>query len=1107
MCKNCIAFLIVLLVVSCSPVKDDSCIPNTSSDLLFSRLCASETGIDFGNYLDKSQNFDVFRYRNYYNGGGVAFGDIDNDGLSDVYLTSNTDENKLYLNKGDFQFEDISGSSGTEGTKAWSTGVSMADVNGDGLLDIYVCNSGNIEGDNKENELFINNGDLTFTEKAAEFGLADQGFSTHAAFFDYDRDGDLDLYLLNNSFKPISTLGYRNIRDERDPLGGDKLYRNEGEKFVDVSDEAGIFGSLIGFGLGITIGDFNQDNWPDIYISNDFFERDYLYINKGDGTFSEELTSAMGHISLSSMGADAADINNDGLPEIFVTDMLPESDDRIKTVTTFESPDVYQIKQDNDYYHQVMRNTLQRNNGDGTFSEIGWLAGVSATDWSWGALIADFDNDRRKDIYVTNGIFKDVTDQDFVNYLYEENIKQLEQGGSTPKFSEWLDKIPSNKLSNFMFTRTSGSIEFENKSSEWGLDEPSFSNGAAYGDLDNDGDLDLITSNVNMDLFVYRNQTETLLENNFIKLKFEGSGKNTFGVGARVWITLDDEDLYYEHMPMRGFQSSMEYGLTIGLGDAQDVDQIRVTWPSGKVSVMNDLNSGETIIFKESEASEPESTDQPVDESLFSKLTDNAGIEYEHNENSFADFDREKMLYHQLSTEGPGMAKGDLNNDGLEDIFIGGAKESIGAIYLQQRDGSFRRAQGNFLEGDAIMEDVDAAIVDINGDGQNDLYVVSGGNEYSPKVFALADRIYLNRGSSGTSLRFEKAGDIPVPYESGACVDFADYDKDGDLDIFIGSRSVPFRYGIKPDSYILENKGGGNFEDVSSEVAPSLKELGLVKDAAWVDVDEDQDPDLVVVGDWMPVTILLNDNGKFTHTTIPGSEGWWNRVESADLDNDGDSDLVLGNYGRNSKFSASEEEPLYLYVNDFDQNRTIDQIQCFTKDGKIYPYALRHDLVNQINALKKKYVYYKDYVGQTIQDIFTPEQLELSIVHKAVTLNTSIAVNNGSGSFEIIPLPEEAQVSPVYGITTDDFDGDSIQDILVTGNFSGVKPEVGKHDSNYGLLLKGMGNNEYEPQLSKTTGFRTIGDIRSQLSIETQKGKLIILGKNDQAVEVFKVNE
>ena len=1097
--------LCLLLCFACAKPEQST---NQKENTLFKRLSSNETGIDFINTLIVSPDLDVFRYRNYYNGGGVAIGDINNDGLADVYVTSNMGDNKLYLNKGNFKFDDITAKAGVAGNRVWSTGVSMADVNGDGLLDIYVCNSGDVKGGRRENELFINKGDLTFTESGNKYGLNDKGFGTHAAFFDYDRDGDLDCYVLNNSFRPVSSLGLDNIRHERDSTGGDKLYRNQGGYFVDVSEQAGIFGSVIGFGLGVTVSDVNLDNWPDIYVSNDFFERDYLYINQGNGKFKDELTSRTKHISNFSMGTDAADLNNDGAPEIFVTDMLPEDNDRLKTMTSFDSYDYYQLKKSNDYFEQYMRNTLQVNDGAGHYTEVGQYAGVSSTDWSWGALLADFDNDGNKEIFVTNGIYKDVTNQDFIDFLASDEmvIKTMRTGKAN--FEEMVSKMPSTKLSNYLFKQDT-LFKFKNLSADWGLDEPSFSNGAAYGDLDNDGDLDLIVNNVNQDLFVYRNDTDKRQLNNYLTINFKGEGKNTFGVGAKVEVFEGDKTIFYEQIPTRGFQSSMDYKMTVGLGKKKAIDSLRVTWPSGKVQLLYGITTNKAIVLDSKDANETfirtKSRIPPLVE-----VEEIKSIDFVHRESEFIDFDRDRLLYTMLSTAGPALAVADMNKDGLDDFYIGGAKGQSGELYQQNRSGAFVKLKVSDILADSLYEDTDAIFFDADQDSDLDLYVVSGSNEYNSNDRFLQDRLYINEGeSSGLSVFKRASGKLPTLFENGSCVSASDFDKDGDLDIFLGTRAIPRYYGLPCDQHILRNDGKGNFTDVAREIAPELTKLGMVTDAQWADYDKDGFVDLIIVGEWMPFTFFQNKNGHFTKIQTPAglknSTGWWNSLEAADLDQDGDIDFVAGNLGSNSKFKTTSDSSLSLYVSDFDQNGSLEAIYAYKANGKDYPIPLRQDLVKQLNSLKKKFLYYKDYAGKTMEEVFSPEQLKGAKILRADNLESSIIINKGSGDFSIASLPMEAQLAPIYGIETDDVNHDGYIDIILGGNLFAVKPEVGRYDATQGLILLGSKKGEYVPVRSADSGLNVNGEVRAVNLVHIGKEKFIFFARNNDSLKFYKI--
>jgi len=1101
--KNIYLVMLSVLVACQSPSQKHQ------QNTLFTRLPASQTGMSFENELALDDDFDVFRYRNYYNGGGVGMGDFNNDGKLDVYLTANMSENKLFLNKGNFEFKDITQSSGAGGTKAWSTGVSIVDINADGLLDIYVCNSGNIDGDDKENELFINNGDLTFTEQAKQYGLDDPGFSTHAVFFDYDLDGDLDCYLLNNSFRPVSSFGLTNIRHIRDELGGDKLYRNDQGKYVDVSEAAGIYGSVIGFGLGVSVSDVNADGWPDIYVSNDFFERDYLYINEGDGSFSERLTQFMGHISAFSMGTDINDINNDGLPEIYVTDMLPEKDYRLKTTTNFETYDVYKAKLENDYYEQYMRNMLHLNNGDGTFSEIGQYAGVAATDWSWGTLIADFDNDGNKEIFVTNGIYKDVTNQDFTDFLAsDQQVLQAMRSGKAD-FQQFVDKMPSTKLSNYMFKKTDD-LKYDNVAETWGLDEPSFSNGTAYGDLDNDGDLDLIVNNVNQELFVYRNNTNSKFNHNYLKITLKGGDQNTFGVGAQVKAYVNHKILAAENIWSRGFQSSVEPTITIGLGTHTGIDSLKVIWGPDHAQVIQHpgVNRALQLDIRNASLNDSGVKDAGLQNKIF-KPADVKGLTSQvHEENHYVDFDRERLIYHMLSKEGPAFCVADLNNDGLDDIYMGGAKDKAGKVLMQQPSGKFTLNHQTAIEADKSSEDVDAIFFDANDDGLMDLYVVSGGSAYRRHDEALRDRLYL-QSRTGGKLEFEKAeSSLPDLRAAGSTVKPADFDNDGDLDLFVGVRHIPGAYGIPATSFLLENNGEGKFEDVTMKKANGLGNIGLVTDGSWIDYDGDEDLDLVVVGEWMPVVVFKNNGFNLQRQyNVPGltkSSGWWNALATIDIDQDGDDDLIAGNWGLNSRFKATKEHPAVLFVHDFDQNKTIDHVYAYYQQDSLYPMALKHELVMQLPSLKKDFLYYKDYAGKTVEQVFGKPALAQAIKHEAFTLASCLIINNGDRSFEMIPLPPEVQFSPVFSILVEDFDDDALPEILLGGNFSGTKPEEGRYDANRGLLLDPLNDYAFKLLSPERSGFFIEGEVRDMHLVRSNDNtRKVVVAKNDDSVKAF----
>ena len=1071
---------------------------------LFDELDSSATQIKFANTLTYDNDFNIFTYRNFYNGGGVGVGDVNNDGLSDLFFVANMGPNKLYLNKGNFKFEDITDKAGIVKKSKWSTGVSMADVNGDGFLDIYVCYSGSMKGDGRKNELYINNGNLTFTERAEEYGLADIGFSTHAAFFDYDHDGDLDLFLLNNSFKAIGSFNLqKNERSVRDSLGGHKLYRNDRGHFNDLSDKAGIYGSVIAFGLGVTVGDLNSDSWDDIYVSNDFFERDYLYINNKNGTFKECLEEQMHSISNASMGSDMADINNDAHPDIFVTEMLPEKDARLKVNTTFENWDKYKLNLSYDYFNQFVRNTLQLNNGNNTFSEISRLAGVPATDWSWGALITDLNNDGLKDIFIANAIYKDLTNEDYINYISNQNVMQsLTKDRDKNVYKTLIDLMPSNALSNYAYSNN-GDLTFTNKALEWGLATPSFSNGSSYVDLDNDGDLDLVVNNVNMPAFVYRNNSvQQHPENKFLKVSLEGVGMNRFGIGAKVTVYYDHTLSYQEAMPMRGFESTVDNRLNFGLGKATKIDSVKVEWTDDKVQVLLNVGLNQQIVVKQTDAVKRTKIVETPVKTLFTASASNEGIDFVHKENEYSDFNRDKITFHMLSTAGPSMTKGDVNGDGLEDFYIGGAMDQAGALYIQNAAGKFKRSNEKLWEADKGSEDVDAVFFDADGDGDQDLFVCSGGSEFSVNSTELISRLYFNDGK-GNFIKSTQLLPSSSVFESASCVSAADYDKDGDIDLFLGVRLKIGQYGYSAKSYLLENNGKGVFADVTQKVAPAFLQAGMVTDAKWFDYDRDGRMDLVMAGEYMPIRIFHNTNKGFEEITkaagLDNSNGWWNRLEIADVNGDGYADIVAGNHGLNSRFKASVEKPVCMYVSDFDENGTSEQVITTYNGKEAYPLALRHDIVEVLPYLKKKYLKYESYKEQKIEDVFTKGQLAKTTKLEAKELRSSVIMNKGNGTFSIKALPTEAQFSPVYGVAVSDYDGDGKQDILLGGNFYESKPEVGIYDASYGMLLKGDGKGNFTKVPEKQSGIVIKGAVRGILGIKVGKKNVFLVSKNNEA--------
>lgn len=1062
---------------------------------VFELLDAENTGINFKNTLEYDNEFNVYRYRNFYNGGGVAIGDINNDSLPDIYFVANQKKNRLYLNKGNFTFEDVTESAKVGGTKPWSTGVSMVDINADGFLDIYICNSGDLKGENKQNELFINQKNGTFEEMAAEYNLDDRGFSTHASFFDFDKDGDLDVYILNNSYKAIGGFDLKlNQRNKRDVLGGDKLMENRDGKFVDISKKSGIYGSVIGFGLGVTVGDINNDGWEDIYVSNDFFERDYLYINNQDGTFSEELENQITATSVASMGADMADINNDGHNDIFVTEMLPSEYERLKTVTTFEDWNKYQLNLNSGYYHQFTRNTFQLNRGDDSFSEIGRLTGVEASDWSWGALIFDMDHDGLKDLFIANGVYQDLTDQDYLTYISNTEILKSMVSTDSVNYSRLIEIIPSNKVENHAY-KNLGGLEFE-KFEESGLLMESFSNGSAYGDLDNDGDLDLVVNNLNMESFVYENTTMDTGENQYLKFDLRGEGKNTHAIGSKIEVL--SYSISIENQPVRGFQSSMDIRSNIGLPSNQSVS-VKITWPSGKITKLDSVKVNRTLKLYEKDAIISKTKESETDEKLFEKT--DIDLDYVHRENRFVDFDRDRLLNHMSSTEGPKMAMTDVDSDGFKDLFVGGSKGNAATLFLGSRNGFKMK---NILDFDKHKnsEDLSSLFFDADNDGDQDLYVCSGGVEYSQYSADFLDRLYFNDGK-GNFILSEQQLPVSGKFHSTSTVIASDIDNDGDQDLFVGERIIPLKYGTSCSGFLLQNDGKGNFTDITKAAANALENIGMITDASFHDIDSDGDEDLIVVGEFMGVEILINQSGQFIKkkdNSLANLKGWWNTIETSDLDGDGDIDFILGNHGLNSRFKASKENPITLYSKDFDGNGFMDPILTFrSENGKDYPYALRHNLIEQIKSINKKFPDYQSFKSASIEDILGSNELEEAYKLRVNTLGSVLLINNGDGIFQVQKLPVEAQFSTVYAISVHDFDTDGDQDIVLGGNLYNVKPEVGRYDASYGVFLENQGNLKFVAQ-KDGNGFKIKGEVRDMV-IDDQK---LIVARNKDSISLFK---
>ena len=1068
---------------------------------LFRLHPASETGIHFRNQLIEDDSFNIIQYLYFYNGGGVSIGDINNDGLPDIYFTSNQSDNRLYLNasildgEAGLRFEDITEKAGVAGLGNWTTGTNMVDINADGWLDIYVCNVGKYKNFKGKNQLFINQQDGTFKEMAEEFGLDHEGFSTQSAFFDYDMDGDLDMYLLNHSVHSTETYQDTSKTRNRDELAGDKLFKNENGQFLEMTEAAGINNGIAGYGLGIAIGDIDQNGCPDIYVGNDFHEDDFVYLNNCDGTFREQSRQLLGHTSQFSMGNDMADFNNDGLLDIVTMDMKPEMERVLKRSAGIDPYDIYQFKRTFGYHHQLPRNMLQLNQ-DGQFSEIGQLAGMAATDWSWSALMADFDNDGWKDLHITNGIVRRPNDLDYLKFIANTEVQ------ANASDLELAAQMPDGKVANYIFKNTEN-LNFEDATKNWGLNSPSISNGAAYGDLDNDGDLDLVVNNINEPAFIYENQSRQLTKDNYLTIKLKGDEKNPFGIGAKITLFNNNHQQFQELNPTKGWQSSVDYRLHFGLGNIDTVDYLVVEWPDKKTELIELIPANQQIVLAYKNAKE--SFAKLIQNNpLFIENKQSIGLDFKHQENRFSDVNRERLIPYLLSTQGPQIAVGDVNGDGLEDVFVGGASKQTGALFLQNNNGGFSHKLNQAMEEEAIKEDIATLFFDADNDGDLDLYIGSGGNEFYQKNENLKDRLYLNDGKGNFN---KNANALPDFYNQTSVVKPADYDNDGDLDLFVGSRSIPVNYGMPPNSYLLENDGNGNFQDVTSTKAKELKRVGMVTDAIWTDFDQDNDEDLMIVGEWSPIKIFENDKGILTHNSqliTPNSiKGFWNAIAKGDFDKDGDEDYLIGNWGLNSNLQASEKEPLSLYIKDFDKNLSKDALLTYYQQGKEYAFNGLDELASQMVYLKKEYRVYEQFAEHTFREVFPREQLKGAVRLQATNLQSILLKNNGANGFEISPLPLAAQLAPTTSILVHDFDNDGHLDALLGGNFHEVQPAVGRMDASYGIYLKGLGDCSFEVIDNKDSGLWLEGQIRDLGLIKINGLEYILAARNNDSLQVL----
>lgn len=1090
---------VILIFTSCK---------EEGNETLMNELESSKTNIKFVNEVNDKEDFNILDYLYFYNGGGVAVGDINNDGLPDLYFAGNQSKNRLYINKGNLEFEEMTQEAGVGGSPSeWSTGVTVADVNGDGYLDIYVCQVNHLTKEG-HNLLYINNGDTSFTEKSEEYNLDFKGTSTQAAFLDYDRDGDLDLYLMNHSVHSKESFDKASSRNVDVP-NGDRLYRNDDGHFKDVTDEAGIHSSALGYGLGLAVSDVNKDGWPDVYVGNDFHEDDYLYINNGDGTFSERLQGMVGHTSRSSMGNDISDFNNDGYPDILSLDMLPEPIDIYRTSAGPDDEKVSRVKERYGYSPQYSRNTLQLNRGFGNdghplFSEIGLYSGIYATDWSWSSLFVDLNNDGWKDIFITNGILRRPNNLDYVNYVSQPEAQKTLSTADMEKQLEILDKMPSGESKNYIF-KNDGDLSFSDKSSEWGIKEPGLSNGASYADFENDGDVDIAVNNINEKAKIYEN-TSDLKNDNYIKINLSSNEDNSTGIGAKVFLYSEGEVLYREQTPTRGFQSSVSHTLHFGLGTSDRIDSLLVVWPDGQFQRLKQVKANQELTLDKGEAGGSYSyANHNPKKTLFTEVTSRFNVEYSHRENNFADFQRQPLLPHKLSTQGPALAVGDVNGDGLDDMYVGGAHHQAGRLFVRQSDGDFLTSQRQTFSKDKRKEDVDATFFDADGDGDQDLYVVSGGGEFEKGEKPLQDRLYVNDGEGNFSRSMDA---LPEMRSNGCCVAPGDYDEDGDVDLFVGSRSIPGSYGKSPRSYLLENDGNGKLSDVTKKKAPKLRRAGMVTDVVWANVYSESEKELVIVGEWMPVTVFNKKDENFENVTdtlgLGKTNGFWKSVHADDLDGDGDTDLVAGNLGKNSIFRVKKNKPLNLFVNDFNNDGTSDPIIAEHRNGDLYTWARRNELLNQISSLRDKIPTYDEYSTMSLRDIFSNDKIQRSKKINIHTLESIYIKSREVKPVSILKLPKRSQLSPVQSIISGNFNEDGKKDLLIGENFFGSDNKQGRYDAGYGLVLTGNGTGKFDALSIEDSGFIVRGETRD---IHMVRGNglapIVVVARNDAPLQFY----
>ncbi len=1100
--KILVSILLLSGIFSCRQADDKA--------VMFRRLDAEQTGLAFSNDLKPTKELNIFSYMYFYNGSGVGAGDLNNDGLIDLVFTANLQENRLYLNRGKLKFDDVTPKTNINQGKGWANGVSVVDINQDGKLDLYISQVGGFADFKGHNLLFIckeitKEGVPVYEEQSKAYGLDLVGLGTQAAFLDYDLDGDLDMFQLNHSVHQNGTFGFRQaFQGKTHPTAGDRFFRNDNGKFTEITAKAGIISDVLGYGLGVGVGDVNFDGYPDMYIGNDFHENDYLYINQpgaGGRIFKEDLTNEMAHTSQFSMGIDIADLNNDLYPEIISLDMLPADREILKRSEGEDSYNIFKYKIRQGYNYQFARNNLQLNNGDNTFSEIGMYAGVHATDWSWSPLLMDFDNDGRKDLFISNGIPKRMNDIDYIQFISNEDIQQrLERKEMDENDASLIDKLPEIKLPNKFF-HNQADLHFQDLQDAIENDKPSYSNGAVYADLDNDGDLDVVTNNINDKAFLYENLANVYApQQASLTIKLKGPAQNRNAIGAKCIVYKGAERLVYEKFPVRGFQSSMEVPLSIGLGNKAAIDSVLLIWPDRRYQKIVFDKPTITVSYQPTLPLFDYAAHRPTANSplTFSDITQQTALNYRHVENNYTEFDREALIPNMVSMEGPALAIGDVNHDGRQDVFVGAARDQVNALFLQNANGTFSRSRQTALAADSVYEDVDAVFVDVNQDTHPDLVIASGGNEYAGTSEYRQPRLYLNDGKGNFT---RKTDAFPNVYLTASAVRAVDLNQDGKQDLFIGGRTIPFEYGKAPESYLLQNDGSGRFTDVTTQIAPELKTVGLVKNAEWVDLDKDNDQDLLLTLEWDGICVFDNNGGRFTKRMLVANKGWWNFTLPADFDNDGDIDILAGNIGLNSRLKASSEQPVRLYVSDFDNNQKMDQILSYYLNNEEVIFANKAETEKQFPFIKKKFIYAKDFAKASMSDLIGEEVLANATVLEANYFENAVLLNDGKGKFTVKALPYSAQLAPYYTAQVIDANGDKLPDVVMGGNFYGCNIQMGRYDADYGKLLINKGKGEFA--VTSLGKLPVTGQIKRMATLQLNGKPVLVIARNDDTVMVI----